>query len=596
MMEAVSTSPLRLSMLRKFNTWYTVADGNWSNPNTWMSNGKRIHSLPQPGDDVYIDHNIGLDIYQTTINNLYVNGQLSHTLINAILTVNGNLQAKGTVDLSQVSNANLVLNGFYNFINSFEAGNSSTVTYSRPSDQDVMSLPYQNLKIYNIGIKYLTAHTIINGNLNVNDYQSYDAFLECGPFNLTVYGTSSFTADGIVGNGNLGKSGNGNLLFVGNCNINANTTFSSNINSLEFRGGFSGSGFDGILNINCPVYFTTNSQIFSGSVYFNDLVMIIGQITLTNNGTMYLLQGVNGDNNNSTLTNNYELYLSSPVAMNLGVFNYMNGSSSLMGYAMNDDFALPFTSYNNLSILGTGTKSLSGNTNVLNPLVNNYSANSSRLDCGPYDLVINGNTTVTGQGMENDAALIKTGSGKITFVGDAFLNCAQIGFNSDVTLEFRGNVNFGPYGSIVENSVTISGPINLTTSSKTISGKGMIFNGSITISGGITATFDGADLGHNISGTITGASNTDTMKVTGAVSYLNPIEPMQVGVLDCNYSTSKFYYSASNNQNIVGGTYGSLFLNGSGTKTLLGNIIIISSYLLTSPATLDTNEYTISNS
>jgi len=608
MMEAVSTSPVRLSMLRKFNTWYTVADGNWSNPNTWMSNGKRINSLPQPGDDVYIDHNIGLDVYHTTVNNLYVNGQLWHSLANVTLTVNGNLQAKGMVDLSQVSNANLILNGFYNFINSFEAGSSSTVTYSRPGDQDVMSLPYQNLKIYNIGIKYLTANTVINGNLYVNDFQGYDAFLECGPFDLTVYGTSSFTAKGFGGNGNFGKSGSGNLVFVGDLTIDANTTFSGNISNLEFRGGFSGGGFGGNIIVNCPVSFTTNSQIINvSSLYFNAQVLISGPITITytNTGGVYFSGGLNGDNANSTFNNAGLINIGfTSEAMSTGIFNYMNGANSTIGYVMDTAFTLPYTIYNNLTIMQTGLKTLSGDTIINGNLaINNFYSYKARLDCSIYNLTIYGSTTVqgTGTGDTLDAGLIKSGPGKILFIGSAIWETANIGYSSNVTLEFRNGCSMGPFG---QSSGTIEATINFTTNSQTFGGQNQIINGNINISDGIIVDIIGGNAsssgGQIVYGVINGSSTADTLKVTGAIQYGNQTAPMLVGILDTNSALNTFSYFSNNNQDVLGGTYRNLTLsmasgNGNTVKTLLGNVSVVDNYTLGYDTTLNINGFAFTN-
>ncbi len=590
-MIAVSTTRPNITMLRRHNTWYTVIDGNWSNPNIWISNGKRKNSLPQPGDDVYVDNNINIDT-AVTINNMYVAGTL--TAANGItLTINGDLQATGPLNFTG-SNATITLNGFNNNVNAFSAGNT-TVIYNRPGDQNVLPVSYKNLAIYNIGVKYLSADTTILGNLNINDFQIYDALLECGTYNLTVVGNTSITAKGNNGNGNFNKNGSGNIVFKGTLTINANTNFSSAITSIECQGGFTGNGFGGNITVNCPFKFTTSSQTFNtGSIYFYSSVLISGSITITyiNSAGVYFMSGVTGDNSNSVLTNNGLINIgSSNPIMSVGIFNYMSGSSSSIGYIMNSDFTLPYATYNNLTILGTGLKTLSNNTTVNNLNINNFTSSKSRLDCGAYNLTINGNFNVSGTGTGDtlDAGLIKSASGNITFIGPAVFNTANISYSSNTLLEFRAGVTFNPFGT---HSGTIDATVNFTTASQSLQGSGMIFNGNINISGGIIVTINSG--GHTYNSQINGSTASDKLTNTGTIIYQNINPPMQVGVLDCSSTANTFIY-AQNNQSIAPGTYRNLTLQGSGVKMLLGNVSVINTYSLFSPATVNLNGFVLTN-
>ncbi|HTK18079.1 MAG TPA: hypothetical protein VL442_01130 [Mucilaginibacter sp.] len=81
---ATSTSQNHTIMRRRKNVWYSVKDGNWSDPNTWMSNAldKKLIYTPQSGDDVYINHIVSFDgaiTTTTSINNLFVAGKLTAT-------------------------------------------------------------------------------------------------------------------------------------------------------------------------------------------------------------------------------------------------------------------------------------------------------------------------------------------------------------------------------------------------------------------------------------------------------------------------------------------------------------------------------------
>jgi hypothetical protein len=590
-MQAISTSPFNLTMLRRANTWYTVKDGNWSDPAIWLSNGKRKYNTPQPSDTVYIDHNVAIDV-SATVCNMYVAGKLTATNATGLnLTLNGDLQSAGTLDFTG-SHITLSLNSYNNEIATLIAGNS-TIIYNRAGDQIVLGLPYNNLAIYNTGIKYLVVDTVIGGNLNINDYSALDAILECGTNSLTVNGSTSINGANSQSY-NFSKSGSGDLLFTGSLNINSNTLFSGNISNIELRGGVSLSSFGGNIIFNCPVLFTTNSQSISGNnIYFNDLITISGALTVTNNSSSLYIMGVlNGDNSSSTFNNNSTLYLASSSPMITGVFNYMNVSSSTIGYIVNGSFTLPYSSYKNLVILGTGTKFLSGNTSVSNLNINNYETSKAQLDCGAYDLTINGNLSVTGTGGVLDAALLKSGSGNIIFVGNATFNTANISFNSDVTLEFRGGVNFSPFGTPIGS---VDATINFTTESQTLSGNNVVFNGDIYVSGGITLTTNGGGSGHYYNGIINGGSSSDTLLNAGSISYQNPTAPMMTGILNCSSTNNTFYYSLDANQDIAAGTYKNLTLSIGGSKRLLGNVSVTNTYSLISPSTLNLNGYALTN-
>jgi hypothetical protein len=591
-MEAIATSPIRLSMLRQFNTWYTIANGNWNDPNIWISNGKRIHSLPQEGDNVYIGHNVSLNTV-ITINSLYIAGKFTIGLNNLELTVNGDLQVEGSFDCTG-ANPIISLNGYYNHINSFIAGNS-TVVYNRAGDQNVMPLVYQNLKIRGTNIKYLTANTIVNGNLGINEfYPGASSALECGNYDLTVIGDTNITFSN-SNNVNFYKSGVGNLLFVGSLLLNSNVEFSNSVTNIEFRGGISGSPVGGAIIFNCPVSFTTNSQTVSISdVYFNDAITILGIITIDiTSNPININGGINGDNSNSTLTNNgYIEFGSNSTPMSIGIFNWMSGETSSIAYSFNGNYTLPYKSYRNLAIYGSGIKSLSGDTTVLNLRISDFQPPpDANLDCGPYDLTVNGNFQISAL---TSGALLKTDSGKITFIGSAGWNTQNVAYPSNVILEFRNGVTFNVIGTPTN---TIDATINFSTNSQTFSsiGNAQTFNGTINIVDDIIISISTNGNGTIFNGEINGLNNKAKFQaLSGMVTYNSSIAPMTTGILDTNSEPNIFIYG-NGNQNIKAGTYRYLTLQGGGIKTLLGDVSIVNTYILSSPATLDTNGFTLTN-
>ena len=494
---ALSTSPAHIMMTRKKNTWYSVNDGNWSDPNTWVSNAldKRVVTMPRPGDDVYINHTVTLDsqigtVLTYTINNLYIAGKLLFPSGNTmIMFVNGDLQVSGTLDMSGGFRGHIIsLFGVNNFVNTFAAG-SGTVSYERNGDQFVMNLAYSSLRIYGTGTKYLTGNTSLAGNLTINNFLPANALLECLGYDLTVNGTSSIAGIG-ASSISISKSGSGNIMFVGSVQINSNPTFDSSITNIEFRGGFAGSGFSGTITFNCPVSFTTNSQTMSTStVVFNSTVLISGAITLTYTGSGVSFNGgLNGDITSSTYKNNgyTNIGFASALPMSTGVFNYQNLSTSRLGYTFNGDYTLPYTSLiASLLIYGTGTKTLMGDTVVAGNLnVNDFQSFDAKLDCGNYNLTINGTTSVNGTGnITSDAGLLGTNC-TITFIGSCSFNNKNMSYGSGVTLEFRGGAILSPFGG----TATMNCSINFTTNSQTLNAPNVTFAGNINISGGITLT------------------------------------------------------------------------------------------------------------
>jgi hypothetical protein len=609
---AVSTSPVHIMMARKKNTWYSVRDGNWSDPNTWMSNAldKRVVIMPRPGDDVYINHTVTLDSQNGTVlsyavNNLYISGRFLFPSGNTMsFSVNGDLQASGSIDMSGGSRGHIIsLFGANNLITTFTAG-SGTVSYERSGDQFVMDLAYNSLRIYGMGTKYLTANTFLAGNLNVNDFLPGNALLECLGYNLTVNGTSSITGIG-ASSRTISKSGAGNILFIGSSLINSNPVFSSSITNIEFRGGFTGGGFGGTIIFNCPVSFTTNSQIMSAStVVFNNTVLVSGAVTLTYTGGVVTFNGgLDGDSISSTYNNNSytNIGFSTTLPMSTGVFNYQNLSVSKLGYTFNGNYTLPYTTYTNLVIYGTGTKSLIDNTIIAGNLnVNDFQLFDAKLDCGNYNLIVNGTTSINGSGnITSDASLFGTNCTMI-FIGAFTMNTRNISYGTGVTLEFRGGASLNAFGSLA----TLNCNINFTTSSQTFSTiNTLTFAGNFNISGGITVS---VNLGTSITGcgvitgVINGSNSLDIFNNTGFSNYQNPIPPMVTGKLYCNQSPNTFIYGLTGNQDIQIVSdptpgYKNLVLQGSGTKKLLGNISVKGIYTLTLPATLNSNGFTIFN-
>jgi hypothetical protein len=67
---------------------------------------------------------------------------------------------------------------------------------------------------------------------------------------------------------------------------------------------------------------------------------------------------------------------------------------------------------------------------------------------------------------------------------------------------------------------------------------------------------------------------------------------MATGLLDTSTNLNTFIYG-NGNQNIRGGNYRNLTFNGGGVKTLQGNVVRTGTYVLTPPATVNLNGFTL---
>lgn len=596
-MIGVSVGQTNIFLFRKVNTWFSVKDGNWSDPNTWVSNGldKKNTLYPQLGDHVWINNNIALDI-NTTVGNLYGNGYLTINA-NITATVNGDIQIIGTIN-QIASNTNLILNGYNNVIINYVASNNSAMVYNGNFSQNIMNLPYWNLTTQNIGTKYQTSNLTIAGNFN--QQSNYD----CLAYNLTVNGTSTI---GSVGACTFYKSGEGNLLFIGNVDFEGNTDLSGGNPNIEFRGGLTIHTFS-LKTGTGNIIFTTNNQTINCSAFFGGSwsgpTTIQGAIivTLSGNNTFTLSTTINGTVADSTFNNSGVLYLAyNAIPMTTGVFNYMFTSTSTLGYVFNGAFTLPYTTYANLVLDGSALKLLGGNTTVNQSLTLLGNGANGGLDTNGYNLTVS--TTFTNQGLFSANAF-----SNILFVGLAnWANGANVqGVDlraGNPNIEFRGGLScHANYIWTGTGTYTFS-TNNQTIDFQVINGGGWAAN--ILISGAISVTFIDGTVGTgsgpmNISGTLNGNNANSIFINKGNFTYLNAQQPMQTGKLYCNQTANTFVYGASGNQDITTPSdttpgYQNLTLNGSGTKRLLGNVSVKVTYSLVFPAILNSNGYALTN-
>jgi len=593
-MIGVSTSPFYLFLLRKTNVWYSCKDGNWSDPNTWLSNAldRKIVLTPQVGDTVYVNHVVTMDVATIHIKNIYISGTLLATASPAVsITIDGDCQVSGSGLISlPFQFHNLILNGYNNIISAagFNAGSFSTVTYNAILDQPILNIPYNNLATQNTGKKYQIDNVTVGGTFN--QQSNY----ECGNYNLTVNGTSAI---GTVGAFTFSKNGPGNILFVGNVEFQGATDLSAGNPNVEFRGGFDIHTFSFISGTG-NVTFSTNSQTLSCSAFlggvWNAPIIVQGAITVTlTGGTFTANSTINGTVSDSTFDNNGILYLAyNSTPMSTGVFNYQNTTSSTLGYVFNGAATLPYSSYANLVIAGTGIKSLGANASIAQSLT----ISSGIMDCAGYNLSVSTTFTCSGD-------FRATSFSSLLFVGFVQINTGlSSGFDlrtGNPNVEFRGG--FDVHAS---QCYTGTGTFTFTTNNQAMgfsAFNGGLCSANFLVSGAITVTFSGGAVVPNSTGTLNGDNaNSVFVMGSGSFDYCNATAPMVTGKIYCNQAANTFIYGLTGGQDITPPSdptpgYKNLTLNGSGAKRLLGNVSVKGIYTLTSAATLNSNGFALTN-
>jgi hypothetical protein len=599
-MNTVPITEFHVSMLRKRNIWYSIKDGNWGDPATWMGNRANRRGVRFPNaatDDVYINHTVNLDnntlpvtnplatSYTYAVNNLYINGRLKMLVGGAgvatgsSLTVNGDLQCNGTLDFTGGPVLYTIrLMGYNNYINNFIKG-TGTLSYDALLDQTILELDYHGLGAAGGGTKYLTKHTVITGPFICNSK------LECGDFDFTVGGQSSST--NYVGI--LSKTGPGNLLFIGPyglLNVIGGPVPSWTGNpAVEFRNGMRygpplpnvGSG---------TLSFTTNSQSLSrqsgGSGELPNIYVASGVVLDWTSSADAIVDVLDGPGTVNLIGNmrlrGVSAQLTNPMAS--GTLNIL--ANSLISYQSSFPSSIPRTNYAGNVQSSGANRALTGNTTIGGNL-----AIDNTFECGDYNLSVGGATTGTG-------TFSKSGAGNLLFTG-------RFNLNSVITMSLTGNPNVEFRGglSITSNLANYgTGTLNFTTNSQTIQrqyGGGIyLVPNLVNIAAGVTVTID-VTMDLTFSGIITGLDSTSKLENRGILRFTNAQEPMQTGVLDCNQAANSCFYSLNGNQNIVAGTYRNLTLNIGGVKKLLGNVSVVNTYALTTPATLNPNGYALTN-
>jgi hypothetical protein len=627
---AVSTSQNHTMLRRRKNVWYSVKDGNWEDPNIWMSNAldKKSYVCPQYGDEVHIMHIVdyannfisgswnpanvtAVSVYNYVIGNLFIHqtGKLTATRLanQNNLIVSGNLQCDGTIDFATGNLSPIVLwiKGVNNWVNNWSAGTQSTIFYYGAGDFSIMPLTYYNLEIGNIGTKTLTTDLVVNGTLTIDGVLLgvSNSVLELGAFN--------YTGNITIVNGKLSKtSGTGIVTFNGNVGFNTGGSVGGGVVSftgnpvINMYGGLTGDTRNGVnfgsntLNVlaNQSWSFSTASNNPS-SIGSNSVLIASGKtLTLTpitgNLGGWINKGSINGIDSTSVLNVDGTYgYGTSSTPMTTGVFNYNHSGASKIYVDAGVTMTLQQTSFYDLASQGIIT--LMGNTTISRNL--NIDAGSMQLST--YDFSVSGATSLSG-------ALNKSGSGNVSLNSiQLFGSLSSIGFTGNPTVNLSGNLTGDCRGGINFGANPVNISTSLTFSTWTAGNVAIIWANSFLIASGKTFTSIGLSStlgGITTTGTINGVDGSSIFDNRSNYTHNNSSAPMSTGKLYCNQAPNTFIYGLTGNQDITAPAdtmpgYQNLTLQGSGAKRLLGNVSVKGLYTLSSPATLNTNGFALTN-
>ena len=497
--------------------YYSIATGNWNNNTTWSYYSGSTTPVasgvfPQAGDIVVIERG-----YTVTVNNStaacttltvgspgnYLSGALTFSGTTPTLTVSGALQVGGygstdrtgtilfisgsTLNAGSIILGNAAGTPAAGIINMTAGGtlitgslavNTVTGNTWTPGSGTVImnttnTLPATIFTTFNNltcsgGITTTGTGLTINGNLNIGD----GSIFNIGGYNFTVGGTTT-VGGGVSGNLNF-SSATGAKLFTGLVTISNGATWTNNSNSpVEYRGGitiaptytymFSGGSGTQSFTTNNQALTCKNDGVEYVSTFFNFPSMTVSAGTTVTNNDALLVGNISGLGGLTQGINSI-FYIQSASTISTLTATAVGNTVNYYGTAQT---VLPIT-YNNLTLTGTGTKTLTGVSTIngnleFSPYYGNATATAAT------GLTIGGNVilqagtfsgsnfthNVAGNWINNGGTFINTGS-TINFNGTT---AQTIGGSASTTFN---NISIANTAAAGNNTVTLNMPASVS--------------------------------------------------------------------------------------------------------------------------------------
>jgi hypothetical protein len=313
-----------------------------------------------------------------------------------------NLDATGG-NRDVAASANINISGtFTPGSGTYSLGSNSTFDFSSSSSTTIPSLSYQNLTISGTGTKSIGGTTTVNGIFNISSLSS--ALFDLSGQTLILNGDALLTTGRMIGTGLLRTA----------------STTASNLPA----------GLTWTFPVN---YDAAGSQTVQAGTYTD----------------------LNTSGGNRTVLAGAALNISGNFIPGAGT--YTIGTTSTFNYTCNSCLSIPILPYENLTISGTGTKSISAPLTVNGTL--NISNTSGFLNINGQTLTLNGDATLTNGkliGSSSSNLVIAGASGAIASIG-----FSQTGTNNQLNRLTINRTTGG--GAILQDDLNIVDRLILTS-------------------------------------------------------------------------------------------------------------------------------------
>lgn len=574
-------------------TRYSVNSGNWASTSTWSSSsgGNSGASVPVAGDIVYIEGNKTVTIAaNAACASVNIASGSTLTIGGNTFTVSGTTTVSGTFSCSATAGSktmgNVVMSG-------------GTWTSSAGETYAITALTLSGSTFGGTATGTFTVSSTLTVTAGTTNTFNASTFTVTGT--TTVNGVLNFA------------SNTGTKTFIGAVSVSAGGTWNNTGNSaFTLRGGLTNNG---TFNSGTGIYtFNTNSQGLAGTLSIASIT--VTGVTVTNNGILYVTNALSGTGG---LTNaaNATLHLDYSGAVSITTLT-ANASGNTIDYGYAGTQTIRAITYANLSLSGSSTKTLGGNTVIQEDLTisGTDGVNSCTFNPSSYNLTVTGFSTINNLGIFND----NNNTGVNTFTGALSLNGTGTWISTSVTtpanlifqggITHNGTVDFTAYAATFSASQTLSltssGNLTFNTGASAVSSVAVNANlilqasgtgdfqfygaGSFTIAATVTVTnksfvdFQQVMVGSNASTSIW------LNDVNSTLSYQNTIGPLVTGTLTATASGNTVDYDGTGSQTVKDGSYHHLTLSASRTSNTItiGTISIAGSFSKTATFTSGT--------
>lgn len=417
-----------------------------------------------------------------------------------------------------------------------------------------------NLTINNGGFFTTGSQNTTLGSLTINSG---------GTFTVNFNNNKTLTLNGattIGGTLNITTT-NGNKNFIGSVTVNSGGTWNNSINEpINFRGGVTNNG---TFTAGAGVYtFNTNNQTINGTLSIPNVT--VAGVTLTNNGTLSVTTALTGTGG-LTQSSGSVLNIGGPTTTAITISTL---TATAAGNTVNYNGAaqtLKATTYDNLTLSGTGAKTFPSGTTTVNNVLSIENGTNTNTFTGTLaygtaaTLQYNAGSSNRTVSTEWPATFSGSGGVIVKGPGTITLNEAKtLSVNVPLTIN-SGTLASGNYNLTLGGNFTNNATFTYGTSTVT-------FNGTSpqSIGGSSSTTF------YNLTINNTGTSGNNTVTIQKPTTVTN-VFTLTSGIVN---TTSTNVLSVTNTAaGAISGGSSTSFVNGPLKRSLPANYSTASSYV-----------------